>query len=409
MKNCIRFLVLISSLALSVNFGVRPAVAVTELDDRWLYDAPGYEKALQLQRELGVPLIVYFYTDWCPICHSLESDYLPTPAVRQYLRGVAKVRINPEHGFSERQLAQQFGVTGYPSFFVMRKPSSLPTNVNPFRATGGNLTPVQFVRACERGLPASGLISAVGVGIKPVALAGVAAQPKVASTSTPPVTSADQANISAIINKYVQAVGGKSAVTAITSRVTKGRIDIPGVSFGGRLETYAKAPNMSLTIMSAEPIGNVKRGFDGRTAWAISDEQGAHLPSPKELASLAAENELYFDVKLQELYPRMGFFGKDTLGAREVYVLEATSRLGVQEKFYFDIDNGLLLRRDTLRPSSRGPVRTEIYYSDWRDVDGIKLPFKTTERMGDTTYVFTLEEVKHNVQLDNEVFRVPSR
>lgn len=408
MKHCIRFLFVLSSLTALLTFSVRPAAA-TELEDRWLYDAPGYEKALQLQRELGVPLIIYFYTDWCPFCRTLERDYLPTPPVLQYLRGVAKVRINPEHGLTERQLAKQYGVTGYPSFLVMRKPSSLPTNVNPFRTTGGNLTPAQFVRACERGFQASGLVSAVGVSIKPVPLAGTATQPNVGSASTPSITSANQPNIDAIINKYVQAVGGKTAVAAVMSRVTKGRIDIPGVSFGGRLETYAKAPNMSLTIMSAEPIGNFKRGYDGRTAWALSDEQGAHLPTPKELASLAAESDIHFGIKLHELYPRISVFGKDTLGAREVYVLEATSRLGVQEKLYFDVENGLLLRRDTVRPGSRGPVRTEIYFSDWRDVDGIKLPFKTTERMPDMTYVFTLTEVKHNVQLDDEVFRVPSR
>jgi outer membrane lipoprotein-sorting protein/thiol-disulfide isomerase/thioredoxin len=409
MKNFMRFLALLSLLAAFLTFSNQSAGAATELEDRWLNDAPGYERALQLQRELGVPLVVYFYTDWCPFCHSLERDYLPTPPVRQYLKGVVKVRINPEHGPQERVLSGQYGVTGFPAFFVMRKPSSLPTNVNPFRTTGGNLTPVQFVRACERGVAASGLVSAIGISIKPVPLAGAAAVPKVASPSTPSITSADQPNVNTIINRYVQAVGGKTAVAAVTSRVTKGRIDIPGVSFGGRLETYAKAPNMSLTVMSAEPIGVLKRGFDGRTAWVVSDEQGTHLPSPKELASLAAEDNLYRDIKLQELYSRISLFGKDTLGSREVYVLEAMSRFGVQDKLYFDVGSGLLLRRDTMRPSSQGPVRTEIYFSDWRDVDGIKLPFKTTERMPDRTYVFTLEEVKHNVQLDDEVFRVPSR
>jgi len=409
MNNFIRFLALLSFVTASITFTAQPICAVSQLEDRWLRDAPGYERALQAQRELGMPLVVYFYTDWCPYCHALESQYLPTPPVQQYLKGVAKVRINPEHGPAERALAEQYGVTGYPTFFVIRKPSSLPANVNPFRTVGGNLTPTQFVRACERALPASGLVSAVGVTIKPVPLTRATAPPKVASAPTASITSGDQPTINSIISRYVQAVGGKTAVGAVTSRVTKGRIDIPGVSFGGRLETYAKAPNMSLTVMSAEPIGVLKRGFDGRTAWALSDDQTTHLPSPKELASLAAENDLYRDIKLQEFYARISFAGKDALGARQVYVLEATSRLGVQEKLYFDVENGLLLRRDTLRPSSRGPVRTEIYFSDWRDVDGIKLPFKTTERMPDMTYVFTLEEVKHNVQLDDDVFRLPTR
>jgi thiol-disulfide isomerase/thioredoxin len=402
--NC--HLLIVCLLAFSI-ISLNVAVATPQLEDRWLRDAPGYERALQQQRELGVPLVVYFYTDWCPYCHGLDSQYLPTPPVQQYLKGVVKVRINPEHGPAESALAKQYSVTGYPSFFVMRKPSSIPAKVNPFRTAGGNLTPIQFARACERGLPSSGLISAVGVTIKPVPLPGVT--PKISSPPTASMNDAEKPDINAIINKYVQAVGGRAAVAAVTSRVVKGRIDIAGVSFGGRLETYAKAPNMSLTVMSAEPIGVLKRGFDGRTAWAVSDQEGARMPSPRELAALAAENDLYRDLKLQELYPRMKLFGKDNLGTREVYILEATSRLGVPEKFYFDVQNGLLLRRDTMRPGAGGPVHTEIYFSDWRDVDGIKLPFKTTERMGDRTYIFTLEDVRHNVQLDDEVFRVPSR
>ena len=63
--------------------------------ERWLYGAAGYTRAIELQRELNVPLVVYFYTDWCPYCRALDIDYLPTTPVKDYLRGVVKVRINP--------------------------------------------------------------------------------------------------------------------------------------------------------------------------------------------------------------------------------------------------------------------------------------------------------------------------
>ena len=45
-------------------------------EDRWLNGAAGYARALELQRELKVPLIVYFYADWCPYCQRLDSEYL---------------------------------------------------------------------------------------------------------------------------------------------------------------------------------------------------------------------------------------------------------------------------------------------------------------------------------------------
>jgi len=401
-------------LLLLLAFAVSPptpttgsAAAPSQLDDRWLRDSPGYERALQLQRELGLPLVVYFYTDWCPYCRALESKYLPTPQVQQYLKNVIKVRINPEHGRSEQQIADEYKVTGYPTFFVMRKPSSLPANVNPFRSGAPDLTPAQFVSACQRGLPSAGLVSLVPVSIKPLPLKGVTPT-SIAASAASPVVSPDQPTLNSILDRYVQALGGRDAVGRITSRVAKGRIDVAGVSFGGRLETYAKAPNMSLTVMTAESLGVLKRGFDGHMAWAVSDKKDTHHPSPIELAALSDDAQLYREIKLQELYPRMKMAGKGNVGTREVYILEATSRFGFQEKLYFDIQDGLLLRRDTRRPASNGAVEAELYFSDWRDVDGIKVPFKTTERRPSGTYVFTLEDVKHNVQLDDDVFRAPS-
>jgi thiol-disulfide isomerase/thioredoxin len=406
MKHIIRFLVLLAFFACS--YSVQSS-STTQLEDRWLRDAPGYERALQLQRELGVPLVVYFYADWCPYCRDLDSQYLPAPPVQEFLKGVVKVRINPEHGRPERVIADQFGVTGYPSFFVVRKPSSLPVKLNPFRRSGANLTPAEFASACARGTTASGLGSPIRVSRKPVPLANTKATATVSATPVARISNPDQPTINDVLNKYVQALGGRAAVARVTSRVTKGRVDIAGVSFGGKLETYAKAPNMALTVMTAEPMGVLKRGFDGLTAWSRSDQKDARQPSPTELAALADDLQLYRDIKLREIYPRMRFLDKGNVGTREVYILEAISRSGSTEKLYFEVESGLLLRRDTMRPSSRGPVQAEFYFSDWRDVDGIKLPFKTTERLAGTTYIFTLEEVRHNLQLDDEVFRAPLR
>lgn len=401
MKIFIRWLAVSAFIVLSF----QPTQA--QLEDRWLQGAPGYDRAIQLQRELGVPLIVYFYADWCPYCRELDSRYFPTSPVQQYLKTVVKVRINPEWGRPERELAKQYGVTGYPSFFVIRKSSTPPIEVNPFRKVGTNLTPAQFAQACEGGRASLGRASAIAPR-RSASRAGVAATQPVSVPSTTSIDAANAPTIISILNRYVEALGGRDAIAKVGSRVTKGRMDIAGVSFGGRLETYAKAPNLALTVMTAEPIGVLKRGFDGRTAWSLSDQKGAPQPSPKELAALADDAQLYREINLRELYPQMSMTGKGTVGARDVYIVRATSRFGFTERFYFDVQSGLLLRRDAMRPSSGGPALAELYFSDWRDVDGIKVPFKITQRMTTMTYVFTLEDVRHNVQLDNGLFRAPS-
>jgi thiol-disulfide isomerase/thioredoxin len=136
------------------------AVAPTLPNAGWLYGAADYARAVELQKQLGVPLVVYFYTDWCSYCRTLDNTYLPSAPVQDYLQGVVKVRINPDLGPAERALAKRYGVNGYPSFLVMRHSTSRPINVNPFRKAG-SLTATQFATACRTVAPVSRKAAAV--------------------------------------------------------------------------------------------------------------------------------------------------------------------------------------------------------------------------------------------------------
>src|SRR6185503_15661563 len=126
-----------------------------------------------------------------------------------------------------------------------------------------------------------------------------------------------------------------------------------------------------------------------------------------ELAALTIDADFYYDLRIRELYPTTKLLGKTKSGFRELYVVQAVPRGGAAEYFYFDVETGLLFRRDTTRQTSSGMVRAEVYYGDWRKVDGIQLPFSITQSMGQSTFGFTVEEVKHNVPLEEAVFRRP--
>ena len=422
MNNLVRIAVIISFWFLVSLSTIRPATATTTLDDRWLYGAGGYARALELQRELKVPLVVYFYADWCPYCRTLDSQYLPAAPVQEYLRGVVKVRINPEQGSAEREIAERYGVRGYPAFFILREASSFPRMVSPFRRDGANLTPAQFASTCQQAAvsPQAANINRMPAGPANVPTATtdtrirktkggqiVEVAPVSRQASPKFITDASLPTVDAILTKYIQATGGRDAQRRITSRLTKGKIDVAGVSFGGRLEVYAKAPNKSLTVMDVEPMGLIKQGFDGRTAWNLSDK-GMQSLGWSELAVLAPA-DFYREINLRDMYTRIKLLGKVKEGYRELYMVEAAPRTGAAETLYFDAESGLLIHRDLTRRTSQGLMRCEIYFSDWREVDGVKLPFRMTQSVPNRTFVFTLEDIKHNVPVDEAVFQRPAR
>ena len=397
--------ILILSLASCV-FYLQTEPARAALDQPWLDGASGYNRAIQLQRELKVPLIVYFYTDWCPYCHELDNEYFTNPMVQEYLRGVVKVRINPEEGPAERAVGNAYGVTGYPRFYVIRTPSSYPRNLQPFRKGSKSLTPEQFAMACQQAAPVT-LQSSVSPKVVNVTPGIVRNSARGTNVAPALLTDSKLPSLETVLQKYADAIGGKAALEKLTTRVIKGRVDLAGVSRGGKMESFMMAPNKSLTILDMQPIGLTKLGFDGRTGWYFSKTGGMRNLKGAELAAVTVDADFYHDLRIKELYGTTRLVGKTKSGFRELYVVQAVPRGGSAEYFYFDVQTGLLFRRDTTRQTSAGTVRAEIHYGDWREVDGIRLPFSITQSMGKMNFEFTVEEVKHKVPLEEAVFRRP--
>jgi thiol-disulfide isomerase/thioredoxin len=407
MKNSLRL-----TLILSVVLIVFSTTASAKVPDGWLNGAANFEKAMQLHREQNVPLVVYFYVDWCPYCNALESDYFPAAPMRDYLREVVKIRVNPELTRTDYELGRAFGIGGYPSFFVVG-PGSFPVQLSPFRRDGRSLTPAEFAQRCrDVTTPRNANGSRVTEAPKAAEPAPAKKAPGLQMTVVEPeapkfVTNAALPTADAVLANYAKVTGAASAPGRMTSRVIKGRIDIQGLSFGGKFEFYATSGGKSLTVMNVDPMGMVKQGFDGRSGWTSTENasKGASLP---ENAVLAVA-DFYRGIKLNELYPKTKLLGKVKEGDREIYMIEATPRTGAAEKLYFDVQSGLLVHRDFTRTSARGPIQAEIYFSDWRSIDGFRLPCSMTQMIGNLTLVITVDEIKHNVAIDDALFQRPIR
>jgi thiol:disulfide interchange protein len=118
----------------------------------WRSGAEGYEAARREQQEANAPLVVYFYTDWCPYCDQFNERVLQTSEVQNALAPFAKVRINPEDGPKEEAISEQFGVSGYPSFFVVPAGTQSPIKLSRSKSVGGEWverTPGEFAQLCR--------------------------------------------------------------------------------------------------------------------------------------------------------------------------------------------------------------------------------------------------------------------
>lgn len=417
----LRFLLSLSLVVLLI-IGMAPATKAQY--PKWLYGATGFAKAIELQRELNVSLVVYFYTDWCPYCRTLNEQYLSAPSVHRALQRSVAVRINPEYGPEELQIAQRFGVVGYPTFLILDNESAPPRDVQPFRKGGNHLTPEQFAKECERSmtfLPMPKKVfrdesreamdrqstRAVMNATRQTRSAQIV-EVRSGTAATPPgIKSKPLPPIEAVLSDYVRATGGKEAHERLKSRVIKGRVELSGSDSWGQLNIYAKAPNKSLTIMNIDPMGQVKHGYDGCTAWNVGDTVGSQTLTGAALSSFSAGTDFYREIKLGELYPGIRLIGSVKEKGGEFYMVEGYPTFGSAENMYFEIESGLLAGRDLIQQTPRGPIRVEMRYSDWRLIDGVKLPFKITQSMPNLKFIFTVRDVKHNLPLEDKLFEKP--
>ncbi len=203
-----------------------------------------------------------------------------------------------------------------------------------------------------------------------------------------PKTVAGLPSVDYILEKYVKASGGQSALEQISNRVSTGTVEITALGVTGTVEFVEQSPNKSSLIIDAPGLGVMQRTFDGNRAWLQDPLQGFIRFTGMGLEIMKDGAAFNKPARLKELYPAPVLMGKEKLGAKEVYVV----RMGF-EKWYFAVEGGLLLRKGN------------TYYEDYREVDGLKLPFKLREEVFAGSGInYQLTEIKHNVKIDEAKF-----
>jgi hypothetical protein len=215
-------------------------------------------------------------------------------------------------------------------------------------------------------------------------------------------------DVDAILDRYIKALGGKEAIDNVTSQVSTGTFEAPDAGLSGPAEQYSKAPNKFFQKLTISGMGVIQQGYDGKVGWSQDPVTGLRDLEGAELAQTLRLSDIHRDIKLKQLYQTLKAAGKEKVGDRDTYVIEAVPPDGKPEKLYFDVSSGLLVRQDLVTISPQGEVPAQIYFEDYRDAGGIKTPFNVKQVAGSITFITKLTEVKLNVPVDDSKFAKPA-
>ncbi len=243
-----------------------------------------------------------------------------------------------------------------------------------------------------RTLICAGLVAA---GIIPVA----------AQTAAPPA----MPTVDQILDKYIQAIGGKDAVQKITSRVSKGTFELEQMPGDATTEIYQKAPNKIFSDTESASFGAYKRGFNGTVGWQDNPQAGLGEITGAQLADMKRGADFYRDVKLKELYPKRTLKGKEPVNGKDAYVVELTPTEGSGETWSFDADSGLAVRVQSQMEGPNGLVDVDTSLGDYREVDGVKYPYLIHQSFGELAFTIKFTDVQQNVAIDDAKFDKPTQ
>ncbi len=222
-----------------------------------------------------------------------------------------------------------------------------------------------------------------------------------ASASVPTLT-ADQ-----ILENYIKAIGGREAWKKLTTRISTGTIDVPAMNLSGLVMVKEKAPNRSVFTVNFN--GAVfQQGFDGATGWSSDPQNGLREQTGDELAETKRDSDFYHPLDLKQVYSKITVTGTDKIDDRDAYVVEASSGELGTDRIYFDAHNGLVLRIVGQHHTLEGPAVFTEDFSDFREVDGIKLPYTVHQESPSSTFTIKFTEIRHNETLDDTIFAKPT-
>lgn len=225
--------------------------------------------------------------------------------------------------------------------------------------------------------------------------------PGSARTPAPtPLPSADR-----VWAAYVSAVGRVDAPSPGTGTIIRGWDDRPEGRYAKFEITVAGSDRYRIVLTTPEATTN--QGLAGDVAWAAANDRVQRLSSPADVARMRRIATRYRAVK--EPPPNVRVVGIETFGQRDVYVLEGKLDSVTTQRSYIDVVTGLLRRELTTTETLLLPLEEQVDYDDYRDVDGVQMPFRI--RISDgapySTTTRTILEIRRNVPVADTLFRPP--
>jgi hypothetical protein len=214
-------------------------------------------------------------------------------------------------------------------------------------------------------------------------------------TWSPRANAADLPMLDQVIDRHIQAIGGREALSKLGALALSGRCESSAPEESGPIEILVKTPKVVYDLNG----GGLRMGFDGESVWREAAQEGLQQRKGRQFVELVAVFDPAWPLLWKEWYPQLAVQGVQKIGDREAYVLETQPGSPATQRMFIDRESGLLVRHEVV-------PQIAFTFGDYREVRGVRAAFSVQQTTAaGITYTYRFEKMSAAGSADDAHFQ----
>jgi hypothetical protein len=219
-----------------------------------------------------------------------------------------------------------------------------------------------------------------------------------------------------IVAKNIQARGGMEKLKAVKTMKATGKLVMGGGAMEIPFTRVSKRPNAMRMDFTFQGISGTQ-AYDGKTAWQIMPFQTGKKDPEQSNAEQTKllEEQADFDGPLVDWKTKgstVELVGTESVDGADAFKLKVTRKSGNVDYMYIDKETGLEVKTESKRTINGTEVESESKMSDYKEVDGMTVPFTMSSGMKggpeQAQQKIVMDKLEFNIATADSTFAMPA-
>ena len=247
----------------------------------------------------------------------------------------------------------------------------------------------------------------VAVTLAAVAAAQPTTESSTRATTQPATTRAALPTAQEVIDRYIEATGGKAAYASLKTRRAEGTFSMADLGVEAKMTVLLRSDECAVVTIDVPNLGTFRQGMADGIVWTIRPTDGPRILTGAEAAATARTLRMDSETNLNS-YRDAQVVDVVALNGRAAYRMQLTAVADTLETRFYDVETGLLVRTIGKTGSALGDITVSSNFTDYEDAPPIRLPMKVQQMLPGASPESAMTKVEHNVDIPDAAFALPA-